>query len=74
MSAEPTDLWLTFHIVGRAVDGDMEPLAKWIEDGGALDAGTRQWLASYLRGETNRRPGKKRTMAQQALEAKILVD
>lgn len=44
--------------------GHLEPLAKHLENGGALDALTRQFLAAYLRGEIKFRPGVRRMPAK----------
>lgn len=72
---ETTDLraWdFALHVFGRAIDGDLEPLARHIEQGGDLDPVVRKWLAAHLRGETARTPGLKRTTGQQVREAKVL--
>ena len=62
----------TLAVLGRAFDGDVEPLARWIEDGHPLDEPTRKWLAAHLRGQGNSKPGLKRTVAQQVREAKVI--
>lgn len=48
----------------HAESGDLEPLAKYIERGGAIGPETRRFLVAHLRGEIPKRRGLKRTWAQ----------
>lgn len=56
--------------------GHFEPLAKHLENGGEVDALTRQFLAAYLRGEIKFPRGQRRMPAkvQQDIQFAIRVD
>jgi hypothetical protein len=55
----------------HAEGGEIEPLAKHIEEGGALGPDTRKWLADHLRGRHPKKPGIKRLWSQVEREMKV---
>ncbi|HDR28859.1 hypothetical protein [Rhodovulum sp.] len=59
-------------ILWRAMDGEVEPMAKHIEAGGDLPPDFRAFLAAHLRNELPKRPGNKRTFSQVQMEAGIV--
>jgi hypothetical protein len=59
-------------LVLHAQSGDLRPLADHIENGGAIDGNIRQFLAQYLRGEVQWKPGNKRTWGQVKMESRVI--
>lgn len=52
------------EIFGKAQTGDFEPLARYIEGGGALTPELREFLAAHLRGELRFKRGTRRTITE----------
>ena len=52
------------EILLHAESGEIEPLAKYLESGGALGPDLRKWLADHLRGKHPKKRGKKRLWSQ----------
>lgn len=61
----------TLDLLSHAMSGNVAPLAKHIEAGGHICPATRQFLASYLRGEVKHPRGNRRTYAKIVQDAQI---
>ena len=52
----------SLDVFNKAMTGEFEPFAKYIERGYDLHSEMRLWLAAFLRGELKWKPGNRRTM------------
>lgn len=64
----------TMDILAHAETGNIEPLARHLEDGGDIGVSMRKFLAAHLRGELDIRPGNKRTLSQIEMECAVCLD
>jgi hypothetical protein len=60
------------NVMAHAESGELEPLIKHIESGGALGPDLRKWLAEHLRGKHPKKNGNKRVWSQVEHEMKVL--
>lgn len=61
-----------FDVLAHASGGEIEPLAKHIERGGALGPDLRRWLADHLRGKHPKKRGNKRLWSQVEREMRVV--
>jgi hypothetical protein len=59
------------RILLHAEGGEIEPLARYIENGGTLGPSVRRWLADHLRGKHPKKRGNKRLWSQIERELRV---
>ena len=64
----------THHVLRALKQGDVEPLARHLEEGGYLCQTLRDFLAASVRREIEYARGNKRTLAQMQKEDKHLLE
>lgn len=61
-------------VVYAARSGELEPLAKYLEDGGYMTEEIQEFLVAYLRGEIKWKRGNKRTYSQVVRDKRLVFE
>ena len=64
----------SYYLAMGAWAGDVEPLARFIEEGGELGDDARKFLANHLRGAIKRRRGNPRIAADEERRTKAIIE
>ncbi len=65
---------LSYHLAMGAWGGDVEPFARFIEEGGELGDDARKFLANHLRGAIKRRRGNPRIAADEERRMRAIIE
>jgi len=64
----------SYYLAMAAWGGDVEPFARFIEDGGELDSDARRFLADHLRGAIKRPRGNPRIAADAERRSRAVME